>query len=174
MDFADRRHLDPAQRLQMLEDAEEIRWMKAYYAQVCDEKFTVDHRAKPQDVIDAAVRPMVERVFAEDAVWGGSTTGEPPVVGREAIFARLRLSLWTFAMHYYVNPVINIAGDTAHARWMLWEPCTSVETGKAMWMSAVTEDDYVRTSAGWRLRQYSVIYRFLTPFERPWTEGSTR
>jgi hypothetical protein len=113
---------------------------------------------------------MVERVFAEDASWGGSTTGDPPIVGREAIFQRLRLSLWTFAMHYYVNPVIDIDGDTARARWMLWEPCTSQETGKAMWMSAVTEDDYVRTSQGWRLKHYAVRYKFLTPFERPWTD----
>jgi hypothetical protein len=169
--FAPRSGLDTATRLRMLEDAEEIRWMKAYYAQVCDEKFFVGGGGKPQAEIDAAVRPMVERVFAEDAVWGGSTTGDPPVIGRAAIFDRLRLSLWTFAMHYYVNPVIDVAGDTAHARWMLWEPCTSFETGKAMWMSAVTEDDYIRTQAGWRLQRYAVTYKFLTPFDRPWTEG---
>ena len=62
--------------------------------------------------------------------------------------------------------------DRAHARWMLWEPCTSVETGRAMWMSAVTEDDYVRTPAGWRLQHYAVTYKFLTPFDRPWTQGN--
>jgi hypothetical protein len=70
MDSAARQKLDPAQRLRMLEDAEEIRWMKAYYAQVCDDKFGANHVAKAQDEIDAAVRPMVERVFAPDAIWG--------------------------------------------------------------------------------------------------------
>ena len=174
MDFAARARLDPATRLQMLEDAEEIRWMKAHYAQVCDDKFTIDHTAKPQAEIDAAVRPMVDRIFAEDASWGGFTDGTPPVIGREAIFQRLRLSLWTFAMHYYVNPVIDVHGDTAHARWMLWEPCTSVETGRAMWMAAITEDDYIRTPQGWRLKHYAVTYKFLTPFDRPWTEGQAR
>jgi hypothetical protein len=170
MNVAERQNLDVQTRLRLLEDAEEIRWMKAYYAQVCDDKFTDDHKSKSQEAIDAAVRPMVERVFAEDASWGGSTTGEPPIMGREAIVQRLRSSLWTFAMHYFVNPVIDIDGDIAHARWMLWEPCTSQETGKAMWMSAVAEDDYVRTSPGWRLKRYVVRYKFLTPFERPWTD----
>jgi len=170
MDFAARQRLDPAQRLQMLEDAEEIRWMKAYYAQVCDDKFGPDHVAKPQDVIDAAVRPMVERVFAEDAAWGAAPDGAAPVRGREAIFQRLRVSPWTFAMHYYVNPVITLDGDRAHARWMLWEPCTAVDSNTAMWMSAVSEDDYIRTPDGWRLRNYVVHYKFLTPFDRPWTE----
>ena len=128
------------------------------------------HVARPQDEIDAAVRPMVERVFAEDAVWDGATSGEPPIVGREAIFERLRRSLWTFAMHYYVNPVIDIAGDIAQARWMLWEPCTAVDGGKAMWMGAISEDRYIRTADGWRLRHYKVHYKFLTPFDRPWTD----
>jgi hypothetical protein len=169
MDFAARQKLDPAQRLRMLEDAEEIRWMKAYYAQVCDDKFGPGHVAKPQEEIDAAVRPMVERVFAHDAIWGGAPDGAPPIQGREAIFQRLRLSTWTFAMHYYVNPVITLDGDSAHARWMLWEPCTAVDTNTAMWMSAVSEDDYVRTPEGWRLQNYVVHYKFLTPFDQPWT-----
>ncbi len=172
MDFAGRARLDPAARLLLLEDEAELRWMKAYYAQVCDDKFTDGHVAKPQAEIDAAVRPMVERVFAEDASWGGFTDGAPPVVGRAAIFERLRTSLWTFAMHYYGNPVITLDGDRARARWMLWEPCTSAETGRAMWMGAITHDEYVRTAVGWRIKTYAVTYKFLTPFDRPWTEGN--
>jgi hypothetical protein len=172
MQFASRAKLDIARRLQMLEDAEEIRWMKAYYAQVCDDKFSGDHVARPQAEIDAAMRPMVERVFAEDAVWDGAPNGAPPIRGREAIFQRLRTSAWTFAMHYYVNPRIELDADRAHARWMLWEPCTAVATNQALWMSAVTEEDYVRTADGWRLQHYVVHYKFLTPFDRPWTDRS--
>lgn len=172
MDFGARKRLDPATRLRMLEDAEEIRWMKAYYAQVCDDKFTNDHRPRSQAEIDAAMRPMVDRVFAEDAVWDGSPGGAPPIVGRDAIFLRLRTSAWTFAMHYYVNPLIELDGDRAHARWMLWEPCTAAAANQALWMSAVTHEDYVRTADGWRLRHYRVDYKFLTPFDRPWTDRS--
>ena len=170
MNFVARSELDMATRIRMLEDAEEIRWMKAYYAQVCDEKFTSDHLARPQEVIDAAMRPMVDRVFAEDASWDGFMNGEPPVVGREAIFQRLRRSAWTFAMHYFVNPMIDIRGDGAHARWMLWEPCTTAETRQAMWMSAISEEDYIRTADGWRLRTYKLHYKYLKPFDRPWSE----
>jgi hypothetical protein len=172
MNFMQRRKMDLAQRIGLLEDAEEIRWMKAYYAQVCDDKFTDSHRPKPQAEIDAAMRPMVDRVFAEDAVWDGSPNGAAPIIGREAILQRLRLSAWTFAMHYYASPVIEIDGDRAHARWMLWEPCTEAEGNRALWMSAVTLEDYVRTPEGWRLKHYAVRYKFLTPFEHPWTDRS--
>lgn len=156
-------------RLHRLEAAEEIRWLKAYYAQVCDDKYDAAHRLRPQDEIDAMVAPMVARVFAADAVWDASSAGAAPLRGQNAILARMRTSPWTFAMHYYVNPMIAVDGDTATARWMLWEPCTSGETGQAMWMSAINHDTYVRTAVGWQIQTYHVRYRFLTPFGAPWT-----
>lgn len=160
------------ERLNRMEAAEEIRWMKAYYAQVCDDKFTDAHVPRPQAEIDAMMRPMVERVFAEDATWAGFPDGRI-VQGREAIFQRLRLSAWSFAMHYYVNPMIEVQGDRATARWMLWEPCTRQADNTALWMSAITEDAYINTPQGWRLQHYRVRYRFLTPFDQPWSRTAS-
>jgi hypothetical protein len=52
---------------------------------------------------------------------------------------------------------------------MLWEPCTAADTNQALWMSAVTEDEYRRMPDGWRLQRYVVRYKFLTPFDQPWS-----
>lgn len=155
-------------RLRRLEDHEAIRSLKAFYAKCADSKYTDDHRRKPQAEIDAITRRQVDTVFTEDAIWdGGSQFGE--IRGRDAIYAHLRAGRWSFSMHYFLNPHIELDGDKAHATWMLWQPCTFEDGDRAMLMSATTEDDYVRTRAGWRLKRYRFVLKFLTPFDEPWS-----
>lgn len=153
-------------RLRRLEDHEAIRELKARYAHAYDRKF-VDGAPVSQEKCDALIRPMVEQVFTEDAEWIGGMK-RLHLRGREQIFEYLRQNPWNFSMHLYANPLIEVDGDTAHASWMLVEPATRRSDDQAMWMAAVTEDDYVRTSAGWRLRRYELHIKFLTPFDRPW------
>ncbi len=155
-------------RLQRIEDYEAIRQLKAFYSQCADAKYTVDHRRRPQHEIDAITRRQVEAVFTPDAVWdGGPQFGR--LEGSEAIYDHLRAGRWNFALHYFVNPVITLDGDTAHASWMLWQPATMEKDNKAVWMSATTEDDYVRTTTGWKLRHYAFKMLFITKFENPWS-----
>ena len=157
-------------RVRAIEDIEAIRALKAYYARCADEKYTDDHRRKPQAEIDAITRRQVEATFTEDAVWdGGPQFGIRD--GREAIYDGLRAGGWNFSLHYFVSPVITLDGDRAHGSWMLWQPCTLTKDDRAMLMSATTEDDYVRTSAGWRMRRMRFTLKFITPFDRSWTIG---
>lgn len=156
------------ERLRRIEDFEAIRQLKAFYAKCADAKYTDDHRRKPQAEIDAVTRRQVDGVFTADAVWdGGPQFGE--IKGRDAIYDHLRQGRWSFSMHYFVNPHIELDGDVAHAAWMLWQPCTFEDGDRAMLMSATTEDDYVRTDVGWRLRRYRFLLKFLTPHDEPWS-----
>jgi hypothetical protein len=155
-------------RLRLLEDHEAIRQLKAFYSHCADSKYTDDHQRKPQPEIDAITRRQVDTVFTEDAVWdGGPQFGQ--IAGREAIYEHLRSGRWNFALHYFVNPVIEVDGDRAHASWMLWQPATREENNQPVWMSAITEDDYVRTEAGWKLKHYAFKLWFITPFDQPWS-----
>ncbi len=157
-------------RLQRMEDYEAIRQLKAFYAKSADSKYTDDHRRKPQAEIDAITRRQVDTVFTEDAVWdGGPQFGE--IKGREAIYNHLRSGRWTFSLHYFLNPYIELDGDAAHGTWMLWQPCTFEEGNRSMLMSAVTEDDYVRTSSGWQMQRYTFILKFLVPHDQPWSDA---
>tara|TARA_R110002074_G_scaffold70267_3_gene163221 strand:+ start:1063 stop:1578 length:516 start_codon:yes stop_codon:yes gene_type:complete len=157
------------ERLQRVEDVEAIRQLKAFYAKCADSKYTDNHRRKPQAEIDAITRRQVDTVFTADAIWdGGPQFGE--ITGRDAIYDHLRQGRWSFSMHYFLNPHIELAGNKAHATWMLWQPCTFEEGNRAMLMSATTEDDYVRTPSGWLLQRYRFILKFLTPFDQPWSE----
>ncbi len=157
-------------RLQALEDRAAICALKAFYARCADEKYTDDPRRKPQAEIDAIVRRQVDATFTGDAVWdGGPQFGIQE--GREAIYESLRSGGWSFALHYFVSPVIEITGDTARASWMLWQPCTLSHGDRAMLMSALTEDSYVRTPLGWRMHRMRFTLKSITPYDRPWTAG---
>lgn len=157
-------------RLRALEDRAAILSLKAYYAKCADDKYTDDHRRKPQDEIDAITRRQVEATFTPDAVWdGGPQFGTRE--GREAIYDHLRSGGWNFSLHYFVSPVITLDGDTAHGSWMLWQPCTLTAGERAMLMSATTEDDYVRTPQGWRMQRMRFTLKFITPFDRAWSVG---
>ena len=161
------------ERLRALEDREAIKALKAFYAKCADDKYTVDHRRKPAEEIDRLTRRQVTAVFTEDAVWdGGPQFGV--LRGREAIYEHLRAGPWSFSMHYFVSPVIEVNGDEARASWMLWQPCTFAEQNRSMFMSAATDDEYVRTPDGWRMRRMTFTLKFLTPIEQPWSVNRNR
>ncbi len=158
--------------LDALEAHEAVRQLKAYYAWACDTKFTDQHESIPQDAIDRMVRPMVEAVFTEDAVWDGSGVGgaERGVFrGHDEIFSRIRQTRLRFAMHTYINPWIRVDGDTARATWMLWHPCTITQPDRAVWLAGLSDDEYVRTREGWRICRYTFRRKFSAPFGQPWT-----
>ena len=75
-------------RLQVLEDAEAIRNLKAHYAALCDNQYDADGIAS---------------LFTEDAVWESPALGR--FEGRDAIrnFFRGALSIFSFAIHYSPN-----------------------------------------------------------------------
>lgn len=155
------------QRVRLLEDYEAIRQLKAFYAHCADAKYTADHRRKAQAEIDAVTRRQVS-VFTEDAVWdGGPQFGR--IHGREAIYEHLRGGGWSFAMHYFLNPLIELHGDEAHAEWMLWQTCTFAEENLSVFMAAMTSDDYVRTAGGWKMRRMTFSLKFITRFDQPWS-----
>src|SRR5262249_7764078 len=147
-------------------DVEAIRYLKAFYSKFADAKYTDDHQRRPQPEIDRLARIQVS-VFTEDAIWDGGAFGISR--GREAIYDRLRSGLWKFTMHYFLNPLIEVSGDKAHARWMLWQTGTLAKTDTAVLVSAVTEDDYVRTADGWRMCRMVQTVKFITPFDQAWS-----
>ena len=102
-------------RLQALEDAEAIRNLKSHYAALCDDNYNADG---------------IAALFAENAVWESPGLGR--YEGREAIrtFFRGAAKIFSFAIHYSLNGQIHVNGDTAHAQWYLFMPCTVKEITK--------------------------------------------
>ncbi len=142
-------------RVRDLEAADEIRNLKATYAAACDDNYNPD---------------AIAALFVEDAVWESDGLGN--FEGREAIreFFRGISSYFTFALHYGLNPKIEVAGDTARARWYLFMPCTVSDGGRAMWRAGIDDEEYVRVDGRWMFKRKKSATIFNTPFEEGWAK----
>lgn len=156
------------QRLQILEDVEAIKRLKASYAHAADAKYTGDHRKKPQAEIDHYARIQAD-LFTEDAVWDGRPQWEHSV-GREAFYAVARTSVWSMATHYFTMPDIEVEGDHASGTWYLWQTGTMEATNRAMIMAAVTRDTYRKIAGRWLIAKTVFTLKYLTPIDIPWSE----
>lgn len=142
-------------RIQALEDIQAIKHLKARYAAACDDFYN------PEEM---------EEIFAEDAVWdGGEDFGR--YEGRAAIkqfFADVSKDI-EFAVHYFVQPIIELAddGNTAEAKWYLWQACT-MKGNKATWLSGLEFDKYRKENGRWWKTEMRLELFFLTPYEEGW------
>ncbi len=141
-------------RIQVLEDIEAIRKLKARYADACDRTYPPDELAN---------------LFAEDAVWDGGSFGRHE--GREAIrqfFTRASSDI-PFAMHYMINPIIAGDGDEARGKWHLFQACTFSAGGDTpIWGAARYDEIYRRIDGNWLFWRLNLISEFWTPFDQGW------
>ena len=142
-------------RVRRLEDIEALRNLKAEYAAGCDDNYDADRLAA---------------LFVEDATWESEGMGRHE--GREAIreFFRGISGHFVFALHYGLNPQIEVTGDTARARWYLFMPCTVGDTGKAMWRAGLDEEEYVKVEGRWMYKSKKSAPFFHTTFEEGWAK----
>lgn len=146
---------DLAQRIQVLEDIEEIKRLKHRYCGLCDDQYDADALAE---------------LFTEDAVWDGQERGRNE--GREAIrqfFQRAPQRL-PFAIHMVMNPIIEVDGDRATGVWYLFQPCTYADGHRAVWGSARYDEEYVRVNGRWMFQNLRLTSHFWTPFEQGWAK----
>ena len=102
------------ERLQRLEDIEDIRQLKARYAEACDDDHNPDR---------------IAALFLPDGVW--HQVDLPPCEGHDEIKAfmrRIRESgMMRNSSHQFTNPQIEVDGDKASGHWKL----TMMFTGNA-------------------------------------------
>lgn len=139
------------QELQRLKDIEEIKTLKhryAYGANMLD--------GKPGDLKAFAA------LFAEDARFDlgmGVATGPAEI---EAMMKELTTG-WVCAMHYMLNPLIELDGDRARGTFTGLFAFTSARNPAPIWMSNIYSDTFVRTPDGWRFQSLSLQTAFADP-----------
>jgi amidase len=133
------------ERLQKMEDIEEIRKLKWSYAKHCDNQYN------PKELAN---------LFTEDAVWDGEASGFGIHKGKQAIhdfFAGVASGIpWT--LHPIHNPLIDIHSDgiNAHGSWTIIQPMTSKDEGNKLspkWLMATYEDDYKKVDGVWKIHR---------------------
>ena len=142
-------------RLQVLEDIEAIKTLKASYCLYRDNAYDANGIAS---------------LFTIDGVWDGGSFGK--CEGRDAIhdFFRDAPKLLSFAIHQVMNPIIDVQGNQAFEKWYLFQPCTLAEGNQAAWLAARYEDEYVNLNSEWKFKHLKVFSWFMTPYQQRWVQ----
>ena len=139
-----------------LEDIEAIKNLKARYGYFCDDSYNADGIAS---------------LFVEDGVWDGAQLGRHE--GRSAIhgfFRHLARDKITFAMHLFMNPLIEVNGDTATGHWYLLGPLTLHDGNQATWIGGRYFEEYVKVDGEWKFKLLRFTPYFISPFDKGWVE----
>ena len=153
------------QRVHSSESVIAIQDLKARYGQLVDQRFSKGAVVDPETLRHVA--DNVAALFTADGVWDGGP-GLGAATGRRAIAERLRETTLTFSRHFFMNPRIEVDGDTARARWDLLSPCRRPD-GTSYWMSGFEDDEYVRVEGVWLHHSMKLTTVFMTPVGEGWT-----
>jgi hypothetical protein len=153
------------QRVASSESVLAIQGLKAHYGELVDQRFSAGAVADAATV--ARVAAAVAALFTPDGVWDGGP-GLGRVTGRPAIAARLGDPTLIFSRHFFMNPRIEVDGDTARARWDLLSPCRRAD-GTSYWMCGYEDDEYARIDDEWLHRSMTLTTVFMAPVGEGWT-----
>ena len=136
------------QRLQDLEDIRTLRSRYAYGANILD--------GQPGDI------QMFAALFAKDGTFDvgmGVATGPAEI---EEMMKALTTQ-WQCAMHYMLNPLIELDGDRAAGTFTGLFAFTSQANPSPIFLSNIYSDTYVRTADGWRFQSVRIRTAFADP-----------
>lgn len=134
-------------RIRRLEDIEAIKQLKARYCDVCDDMHNPGRIAS---------------LFAEDGVW------ESPDFGQAHSHAEIRKLFegfrdnFSFSQHNIMNPIIEVDGERATGVWYIMGPWTQTADGRAIWMTARYDDDYVKIDGEWKYQHLRARVRMVS------------
>jgi len=138
-------------KLRKLEDIEEIKTLRSKYA----------YEANIIDGKSGDLKAFAG-LFAKD---GTFDVGMGVAKGPAQIEAMMRelTTQWKCAMHYMLNPAIDVDGDRATGRFTGLFAFVSDKNPRPIWLCNIYSDTYVRTSAGWRFQSVSIKTTFSPP-----------
>ncbi len=135
-------------RLRDVEDIKTLRHKYSYGANIID--------GQPGDLKAFAA------LFADDASFD---VGMGEAIGPAAIEAMMKelTTQWKCAMHYMLNPVIEVEGDRARGTFTGLFAFTSETNPTPVFLSNIYTDTYVRTRDGWKFQSVRVRMTFADP-----------
>ena len=143
------------ERIQRLEDLEEIRRLKITYARYADDRVPGAQYAS---------------LFTEDGVVDAEPLGTAKGRAEIAQFAEDAKKALTFYLHYMMGQTIDIApsGTEATGHWYLWEAATAGD--EAVWIAITYNDEYKNVDGKWLFSYSKLNFHFITPFDKGWVK----
>jgi len=142
-------------RIRRLQDIEAIKKLKATFAYLID---TGDWQG-------------VANLFTEEAVLDSGPLGH--CEGRAEIAKFFRDDIpqtFSFTVHMYHNPVIEVKGDKATGEWYYKVPATHASTNRALWIVGKYEEEYTKVEGEWKFKAFASKSYFVTPYDEGWVK----
>ncbi len=139
-----------AKRLRHLEDIEQLTALKHRYCDYCDRNYDPDALAE---------------LFLDDGIWDGGPMGQARTKeGIRKYFAKASTRV-RFSIHHVTNPLFDVNGNLADARWYLWQPMVMRASDSALWFAARYFDVCERVDGRWLFRSVRIEMRMLAPYD---------
>jgi SnoaL-like domain len=148
-------------RIRVLEDIESIKKLKALYCYLADEGIAGDVGR-----YDELVSHFTDDGWVDFEGFGIHK-------GKEALgkfFKELVHSLWSYAAHMVMNPIIEVDGDNANGKWFAHVACTTRESNRAVWVQGIYDEEYVKVVGEWKWKYIKFTPDFFTPFDEGWVK----
>ena len=150
-------------RLTRMEDLEAIKQLKARYCEICDN----DHN--PDEIVT---------IFTGDGIWEGKGIGTANGHSElRKLFESFQERI-SFSQHMVMNPIIEVDGNTAQARWYFFgpfsfrkDPADDSAGEQAMWQSTRYHEDYVKEDGIWKIKHLRIRGRGISStYEKGWAK----
>ncbi len=149
---------DLERRIQILEDIEAIKQLKAEYSDACDDMYN------PERMKD---------LFTQDGIWDGEKEGFGKHVGLDAIckfMGEVKDGL-KFGVHYFLQPRIKILSETeAEGVWYLWQTST-MASGKDIFLTGMEYDKYRKENGVWKMSYMGLKLFFAAEINTGWKDN---
>ena len=152
-----------AVRIQVLEDIEALKKLKATYCYLCD-----------AGLADERNRDALLAHFTDDARVDFGLGAASVFEGREGLrtfFGTVVPQTISFCVHMVHNPIIEVHGDRATGRWYYEAPTTDAATNRAQWMMGTYEEEYVRDGGRWKFAFIRARWKYITPYDEGWARN---
>ncbi len=148
------------ERVQVLEDIEAIKKLKAMYCCWADAGIAGD-ASSMDELVDH---------FTDDEPWAdfgpfGLHKGKKAV---RAFFRDVVASTLSYSAHMVSNPIIEVEGGKGRGKWYVDVPCTLRGADRPLWLQAKYEEEYVKEDGEWKWKSITTRFDFITPFDEGW------
>ncbi len=152
---------DVSTRIQLLEDIEAIRKLKASYCYLVDAAVAGDS-AKWDELLGH---------FTDDAWADFELLGRYEGIENVCkLFKEVVASLLSYSAHMVGNPIIQVNGDEARGKWYVHVPLTGKANNMAGWLQGKYDEEYVKVNGEWKWKSMTTTFDFITPYDEGWVK----
>ena len=152
-----------AARIQILEDIEAIKKLKATYCYLCDAGLG-DPQVRDELLSHFAADARVDFGLGPASIYEGTE-------GLTLFFGTVVPAAVSFCIHMVHNPMIDVHADRATGRWYYEAPTTDTATGRAQLLMGIYDEEYVRDGGRWKFASIQTKWKYISPYDEGWAKN---